>query len=84
MMRTKKMLRDEIDRIKVNMYKKLDYETREEVLDRFHKLLTKSKVNVTKSGAVRYYLTKNASYDEIDDYLTQLVNAVYDVVGYCL
>ena len=83
MMHTKKVLRDEIDRIKVNMYKKLDYETREEVLDRFHKLLTKSKVNVTKSGTVRYYLTKNASYDEIDDYLTQLINAVYDVVGYC-
>ena len=83
MMHTKKVLRDEIDRIKVDIYGKLDYETRKGVFDRFHQLLTKSNVNVTKNGTVRYYLTKNASYDEIDDYLTQLINAVYDVVGYC-
>ena len=83
MMYTKKVLRDEIDRIKVEIYRKVDMETRKGVFDRFHQLLTESNVNVTKNGTVRYYLTKNASYDEIDDYLTQLINAVYDVVGYC-
>ena len=83
MLYTKKVLRDEIDRIKVEIYRKLDMETRKGVFDRFHQLLTVSNVNITKNGTVRYYLTKNASYDEIDDYLTQLINAVYDVVGYC-
>ena len=76
-------LRNEIDRIKVDIYKKLDMETRKAVFDRFHQLLTESNVNVTSNGVVRYYLTKNASLDVLDDYLTQLINSMYDVVGYC-
>ena len=79
---TKLEIRNEINRI-TNEMKNLDITTRIDIMKRQNELLEESRVNVTKNGAVRYYLTKNASIDILDDYLTQLINAMYDVVGYC-
>lgn len=80
---TKKELLAEITRIKGEMSDNLSNVTYVAVLRRQQELLEVSKVNVTAGGAVRYYLTKNAKYNEVDDYLTQLINAMYDVCGYC-
>ena len=83
MMYTKQQLRDEIDRIKVDIYRKLDFDTRQQVYTRLDELLEETKVNVTKSGTVRHYLPKNVSYDVVDNYLECLINSMYDTVGYC-
>ena len=80
---TKKELLAEITRIKGEMFDNLNSGTYLAVRRRQQELLSASRVNLTKSGAVRYYLTKNAKYEEVDDYLTQLINAMYDVCGYC-
>ena len=80
---TKKELLAEIARIKGEMFDNLSSATYLAVYRRQQELLSASRVNVTAGGAVRYYLTKNAKYEEVDDYLTQLINAMYDVCGYC-
>ena len=80
---TKKELLAEITRIKGEMFENLSSATYLAVHRRQQELLSASGVNVTAGGAVRYYLTKNAKYNEVDDYLTQLINAMYDVCGYC-
>ena len=83
MMYTKKELRDEIDRIKVDIYRKLDFDTRQQVYTRLDELLEETKVNTTKNGTVRHYLPKNVSYDVVDNYLECLINSMYDTIGYC-
>ena len=83
-MYTKKDMLDEIKRIKDEMAFVLDTDVYMAVFRRQQELLEISKINVTASGTVRYYLTKNAKYNEIDDYLNQLINAMYDVCGFCL
>lgn len=80
---TKKELQVEIRRIKDEMADNLDTKTYMRVMRRQQELLEVSKVNVTAGGKVRYYLTKNPKIEEVDDYLTQLINAIYDVCGYC-
>ena len=80
---TKKELQGEIRRIKDEMADNLDTKTYMRVMRRQQELLEVSKVNVTAGGKVRYYLTKNPKIEEVDDYLTQLINAMYDVCGYC-
>ena len=82
-MYTKNEMLVEIKRLREEM-KSLDFATRTQIINRQNELLEHSRVNVTKGGEVRYYLTKNAKYEEVDDYLTQLINAMYDVCGYCL
>ena len=82
-MYTKKDMLDEIKRIKDEMAFVLDADVYMAVFRRQQELLEISKINVTASGTVRYYLTKNAKYNEIDDYLNQLINAMYDVCGFC-
>lgn len=76
-------MREEISRIKGEIKTNLDFQTQMAIMKRREELMLHSGVNTTASGAVRYYLTKNASYKEVDDYLTQLINAMYDIVGYC-
>ena len=80
---TKKDLQVEIRRIKDEMADNLDTKTYMRVMRRQQELLEISKVNVTAGGKVRYYLTKNPKIEEVDDYLTQLINAMYDICGYC-
>ena len=80
---TKKDLQIEIRRIKDEMADNLDTKTYMRVMRRQQELLEVSKVNVTAGGKVRYYLTKNPKIEEVDDYLTQLINAMYDICGYC-
>ena len=70
-----KRLRDEA--------KNLDFATRNAIINRQNELLEHSRINVTKGGKVRYYLTKNASREVVEDYLVQLINAIYDVCGFC-
>ena len=82
-MYTKKDMLDEIKRIKDEMAFVLDADVYMAVFRRQQELLEISKINVTASGTVRYYLIKNAKYNEIDDYLNQLINAMYDVCGFC-
>ena len=82
-MYTKKDMLDEIKRIKDEMAFVLDTDVYMAVFRRQQELLEISKINVTASGTVRYYLIKNAKYNEIDDYLNQLINAMYDVCGFC-
>ena len=79
----KKELQGEIRRIKDEMADNLDTKTYMRVMRRQQELLDVSKVNVTAGGKVRYYLTKNPKIEEVDDYLTQLINAMYDVCGFC-
>ena len=80
---TVKELRNEIDRIKQNIYRNLDFDTRKAVYNKLEQLLTATAVNTTKSGAVRYYLPKTASKAVVDNYLDCLINAMYDTVGFC-
>ena len=80
---TKLELRNEIKRIQNEINNNLDVTTRIDIMKRQNELLEESRVNVTKNGTVRYYLTKNPTFNELDDYLTQLINSMYDVVGYC-
>lgn len=80
---TTEEMREEISRIKGEIKTNLDFQTQMAIMKRREELMLHSGVNTTASGAVRYYLTKNAKYEEVDDYLTQLINAMYDIVGYC-
>ena len=80
---TIKEMREEIYRIKSEIRTNLDFQTQMAIMKRREELMLHTRVNVTKGGAVRYYLTSNASYKEVDDYLTQLINATYDILGYC-
>ena len=70
-----KRLRDEL--------KNLDFATRNAIINRQNELLEHTRINVTKGGKVRYYLTKNASREVVEDYLAQFINAIYDVCGFC-
>ena len=70
-----KRLRDETEN--------LDFATRNAIINRQNELLEHSHINTTKGGKVRYYLTKNASREVVEDYLVQLINAIYDVCGFC-
>ena len=63
--------------------KNLDSSTEWAVWKRQDELLEATAVNKTKSGVVRHYLTKSASYKEVDNYLDCLINAMYDVCGFC-
>ena len=78
----KEEMLNEIKRLRDEM-KNLDFATRNAIINRQNELLEHSHVNVTKGGNVRYYLTKNASCEVVEDYLTQLINAIYDVCGFC-
>lgn len=77
-------MRTEIDRILQRVYRELDFETRKAIYNRHYELLDNSGINKTKNGVQRYYLTKTASKSVVEDYLTQLINATYDCLGYCL
>ena len=76
-----KQLREEIDRIKQQIYRTLDFETRKAIHYRQMELMDKSGVNKTKGGVQRYYLPKSCSKAIVEDYYEQLVNTVYDVLG---
>ena len=78
----KKEMLVEIKRLREEM-ETLDFTTRSAIMNRQNELLELSKVNVTKGGAVRYYLPTTATKDAVEDYLTQLINAMYDVCGFC-
>lgn len=77
----KKEMLNEINKIKKELLG-LDFDTQLAIYRRRDELLNESKVNVTGCGKIRYYLTKNAKYEEVEDFLTQLINAVYDVCGH--
>ena len=76
-----KQLREEIDRIKQQIYRTLDFETRKAIMYRQIELMDKSGVNKTKNGMQRYYLTKSASKAVVEDYYVTLTNSLYDVIG---
>ena len=78
----KKEMLVEIKRL-IEEMKTLDFTTRSAIMNRQNELLELTKVNVTKGGAIRYYLPTSATKDVIEDYLTQLINAMYDVCGFC-
>ena len=75
---------NEIDRMKQRIYRELDFETRKALMYRQIELMDMTGINKTKNGVQRYYLTKNASKEVVDDYLTTLINAQYDTMGRCL
>ena len=81
---TKMEMINEIDRMKQRIYRELDFETRKAIMYRQIELMDESGINKTKNGVQRYYLTKNASKKVVDDYLTTLINAVYDTLGHDL
>ena len=78
----KKEMLVEIKRLREEM-ETLDFNTRSAIINRQNELLELSKVNITKGGAVRYYLPTTATKDAVEDYLTQLINAMYDVCRFC-
>ena len=78
----KEEMLNEIKRLKDEM-KNLDFATRNAIINRQNELLEHTHKNVTKGGKVRYYLTKNASREVVEDYLVQLINAIYDVCRFC-
>ena len=73
---------NEIERLRDEL-KNLDFATRNAIIIRQNELLEHTRINVTKGGKVRYYLTKNASREVVEDYLAQFINAIYDVCGFC-
>lgn len=75
---------NEIDRMKQGIYRTLDFETRKAIMYRQIELMDRTGINKTKNGVQRYYLTKSASKEVVDDYLTTLINAQYDIIGRCL
>ena len=81
---TKIEMINEIDRMKQVINKTLDIETKKAIMYRQIELMDETGVNKTKNGTQRYYLTKNASKKVVDDYLTTLINAVYDILGHDL
>ena len=81
---TKMEMVNEIDRMKQRIYRELDFETRKGIFYRQMELMDRTGINKTKSGEQRYYLTKSASKKVVDDYLTTLINATYDILGECL
>ena len=72
---------NEIDRMKQRIYRELDFETRKAIMYRQIELMDRTGINKTKNGVQRYYLTKSASKEVVDDYLTTLINAQYDIIG---
>lgn len=76
-----KQLREEIDRIKQQIYRTLDFETRKAIMYRQIELMDKSGVNKTKGGVQRYYLPKSCSKAIVEDYYVTLTNSLYDVLG---
>ena len=76
-----KQLREEIDRIKQQIYRTLDFETRKAIMYRQIELMDKSGVNKTKGGVQRYYLPKSCSKAIVEDYYVTLTNSLYDVIG---
>lgn len=79
-----KELRNEIDRIKQQIYRTLDFETRKAIMYRQIELMDKTGVNKTKSGVQRYYLPKSCSKAVVEDYYETLINTLYDVLGCAL
>lgn len=77
-------MRNEIDRMKQRIYRELDFETRKAIMYRQMDLMDMTGINKTKGGEQKYYLTKSASKKQVDDYLTTLINAQYDILGRCL
>ena len=78
----KEEMLNEIKRLRDEM-EYLDIATRNAIINRQNELLEHTHINVTKGGKVRYYLIKNASREVVEDYLAQLINAIYDVCGFC-
>jgi hypothetical protein len=70
-------MRNEIKRIKFALLE-LPVEQNLAVLRRMDELLLHSGVNTTPSGNVRCYLPKCATKAQVEDYLTQYINALYD------
>ena len=81
---TIKEMRNEIDRMKQVIYRTLDFDTRKALMNRQIELMDKTGINKTKNGVQRYYLTKNASKKQVEDYYECLVNATYDTLGHDL
>lgn len=79
-----KELRNEIDRLKQQIYRTLDFETRKAIHYRQIELMDKSGVNKTKSGVQKYYLNKSEKKAVVEDYYETLINALYDVLGCAL
>ena len=77
----KQELKDEIYRLKTELYRQIDYDTRMAIMKREMELAEMSGVNKTKNGTVRHYLTSNASKKVLEDYLTNMINAQYDILG---
>ena len=81
---TKQELKDEVYRLKTELYRQIDYDTRMAIMKREMELAEMTKVNVTKGGKVRHYLPSSASKKVVEDYLTNMINAQYDILGRCL
>ena len=81
---TKLEMVNEIDRLKQQIYRTLDFDTRKAIMYRQIELMDETGINKTKNGVQRYYLTKSAKKEVVDDYLTTLINAQYDILGRCL
>ena len=79
-----KELRQEIDRMKQQIYRTLDFETRKAIMYRQIELMDKSGVNKTKGGVQKYYLNKSEKKAVVEDYYVTLTNSLYDVLGYAL
>ena len=71
-------MRNEIDRMKQRIYRELDFETRKAIMYRQMDLMDMTGINKTKGGE------QSASKKQVDDYLTTLINAQYDILGRCL
>ena len=80
---TSKEMRNEIERIMDGIYQNLDPKTTGAITRRKQELMRKTRVNTTKAGTQRYYLPSSATKEVVEDYLTNLINAMYDVCGYC-
>ena len=81
---TKNEMLNELQRLRKAVYETTDFNTNLKITKRHGELLELSNVNVTANGQVRHYLTKTANKTQVDDFLTQYINAIYDVLGYCL
>ena len=81
---TKNEMLNELKRLRKAVYETTDFNTNLKITKRHGELLELSNVNVTANGQVRHYLPKAANKTQVDDFLTQYINAIYDVLGYCL
>jgi len=74
---TIKELREEIKRIQERMYNELKSNVEIKILDLRNEYLK-------NKGYTKHYMTSNMKKAELETYLECLINANYDILGYCL